>query len=213
MVTRLTPALDLREASITTYIVFALREALAEGAPVELVVDDDPAISNDLLAWSRVTGHEIAELEDPEPGRRYRVQRGNPAAPGRHFAAIISTDDLLELLSPLGFALGAALEGLDVSLYFQGPGVHTLRRGFVPRMHGWGGMFSRFARKGLDDAGHVHPQEKLRQIVELGGRIYACGPSMKRFKVPVSKLAFDVTVAEYLTFTEVMARADIHLYG
>ncbi len=36
---------------------------------------------------------------------------------------------------------------------------------------------------------------------------------MQHFKVQASDLAFDnVTVAEYLTFLEVMTKADVHIY-
>ena len=58
------------------------------------------------------------------------------------------------------------------------------------------------------------PQAKLRQLQRLGGRIYACGPSMEHFKVAEADLAFDdVIVAEYLTFMEQMDAADIHVYS
>ena len=126
---------------------------------------------------------------------------------------MISDDGLFELLSPLGTALAAALEGQHVSLYFQGPAVRVLARGYRARTHGWGRPFSRFPRSGLERAGHVAPQEKIRQLQALGARIYACGPSMTHFKVPRERLAFDdVTVAEYPTFAEQMAEADIHLF-
>ena len=47
----------------------------------------------------------------------------------------------------------------------------------------------------------------------LGARLFACGPSMRHFNVATTDLAFpSVTVAEYLTFMETMAHADIHLF-
>ena len=45
---------------------------------------------------------------------------------------VISNPDLEELLSPLGFALAAALEGIEVRLYVQGPAVRILGRGARP---------------------------------------------------------------------------------
>ena len=39
---------------------------------------------------------------------------------GKKVAMVISNSGLEELLSPLGFALGAALEGMEVHMYFQG---------------------------------------------------------------------------------------------
>ena len=62
----------------------------------------------------------------------------------------------------------------------------------------------------LTRAGHVPAQDKIRQLQALGAHLYACAPSMRHFKVATSDLAFaDVTVAEYLTFMETMAHADI----
>ena len=120
---------------------------------------------------------------------------------------------MFELLAPLGFALAAALEGHDVALYFQGPAVRVLRKGYVARMHGFGRPISRFPRAGLDKVGHIPPQAKLEQLQRLGAQIYACGPSMDHFKVAEADLAFDdIIVAEYLTFMEQMDQADIHAY-
>lgn len=134
-------------------------------------------------------------------------------ATGRRFAAVISGAGLEELLSPLGCALAAALEGSEVSVYFQGPAVRVLSKGFTEHLHGFARPFSRFARAGLSKAGHVPAQEKVRQLQALGARLYLCGPSMQHFKVAMSGLAFrEVTVAEYLTFAEVMAGAGIHVF-
>jgi predicted peroxiredoxin len=109
--------------------------------------------------------------------------------------------------------LAAALEGSDVSLYFQGPAVRVLAKGFTEHLHGPGRPFSRFARAGLARAGHVPAQEKVRQLQALGGHLYACAGSMRHFKVAKADLAFnDVTIAEYLTFMETMAHADINVF-
>jgi predicted peroxiredoxin len=109
--------------------------------------------------------------------------------------------------------LPRTLEGSDVSLYFQGPAVRVLARGFTEHLHGPGRPFSRFARAGLAKAGHIPAQDKLRQLQTLGGHLYACAGSMQHFKVARTDLAFnDVTVAEYLTFTEIMAGAEVNVF-
>ena len=60
----------------------------------------------------------------------------------------------------------------------------------------------------------VAPVEKLREIQGLGGVLYACGPSLQHFLVDPEQLAFeDVIVCEYLTFLEVMQRAQVQLYA
>ena len=127
---------------------------------------------------------------------------------------VISNPDLEELLSPLGFALAAALEGIEVRLYLcPGTGGQDSGTGFTPRLRGWARLFSRFARRGLARVRHIGPQEKLAELRELGARVYVCGPSMEHFRVREEDLIFtNLAIVEYLTFMEVMAGSDIHLF-
>lgn len=207
---------DARGLTITTAIVLAAHEALAElgaGDELELLVDPFPAIVPDLQAWCRVTGHELAEVSDQAQSRCVRIRKGRLQPSGRRVAIVVSRDGLEELLSPLGFALAAALDGAEVAVYLQGPAVHVLAPRFRPGLRGPARPFSRFARAKLAQAGHVAPAEKLHQLQALGGRLYACGPSLDHFHVDPDGLAFeDVVVCEYLTFMEVMQRADVQLY-
>ena len=132
---------------------------------------------------------------------------------GKRFAAVISDAGPEELLSPLAFALAAALEGSDGSLYLQGPAVRVLARGLqgAPARAEW---VVQPVRPGGAHQGWAHPGAgKLRQIQALGARPHACAGSMRYFKVAKTDLAFDsVTIAEYLTFMEVMQDADINVF-
>ena len=209
-------SLDLRGKTITTFILYeahhALREA-AVGDRIEVVTDAFPAIDPDIAAWCRATGNPLVDVVVDGETRRYLIENGPERRSGHKLAAVISDDGLFELLSPLGFALAAALEGDDVSLYFLGPAVHVLAEGFTAKMHGPGRPFSRFPRSGLAKVGHIPPQDKIVQLQELGARLYACGPSMEHYKVSTDDLAFEgVVVSEYLTFMEQMHEADIHMY-
>jgi TusA-related sulfurtransferase/predicted peroxiredoxin len=209
--------LDVRGRTITTAIVWAVRERLAAlevGDEIDLQVDPFPAIVPDLEAWCRATGHELVEVRRNGKSWRVRLRKDEPRRNEHRVALVVSTDGLTELLSPLGFALAAGLGGARVSVYLLGPAVHLLAPGFRARLHGPARPFSRFARTGLEKAGHVAPTEKLRQLQALGGRLYACGPSLEHFGVDPQKLAFDgVVVCEYLTFMEVMQQADVQLYA
>jgi len=209
--------LDLRGRTITTFIAYEVHDALLaldEGERVDLMTDAFDAIDTDLRAWCHATGNVMVSADQSGGRWRFTIEKRPPRRSDRQFAAIVSDDGLFELLAPLGFALAAALEGHDVSLYFQGPAVRVLAMGYVAKMHGLGRPFSRFPRAGLDKVGHIPPQAKLRQLQLLGAHIYACGPSMDHFKVAEADLAFDdVIVAEYLTFMEQMDRADIHVYS
>jgi len=209
-------SLDLRGKTITTFILYEVNHALqdlGERDRIEVVTDAFPAIDPDIAAWCRATGNRLVDVTADGETRRYVIEKGPPRTSGHKLAAVISDDGLFELLSPLGFALGAALDGDDVSLYFLGPAVRLLENGYVAKMHGPGRPFSRFPRSGLAKVGHIPPQEKVTQLQELGALLYACGPSMQHYKVDPADLAFEnVTICEYLTFMEQMHDADIHLY-
>jgi predicted peroxiredoxin/TusA-related sulfurtransferase len=209
-------SLDLQGKTITTFILYEAHHALqgvAVGDRIEVVTDAFPAIASDVAAWCRATGNPLVDVVVDRETRRYVIERGREQRSGHKLAAVISDDGLFELLSPLGFALAAALEGDDVSLYFLGPAVRVLAEGYVAKMHGPGRPFSRFPRSGLAKVGHLPPQEKIAQLQELGARLYACGPSMEHYKVEPGDLAFDqVIVSEYLTFMEQMHSADVQLY-
>lgn len=208
--------LDRRGKTITTFVAFDAATELgtmSEGDVLELLTDDFEPFEEDLAAWSRAAGHTLRSSEEITPGRRFLIEKGRPPAVDTALAMIISADGLEELLSPLGFALAAALEGIDVHLYFQGPAVRVLTRGFRPKLKGWARPFSRFAAAGMTKAGHIPAQDKLRQLRSLGGRLYVCGGSLQPFKVDREDFIFDdLPIVEYLTFMSVMADADVHIY-
>jgi len=209
-------SIDMRGKKITTFILYnavvKLRD-MQEGEVLEIITEDFEPIENDIRAWCRMTGHKLMELQKEGNYQRYNVQKAIPKEKEKDLALVISNPGLEELLSPLGFALGAALEGIDVYIYFQGPAVKVLKEDFKEKLHGINRLFSSFARKGLAKTGHIPPQDKIRQLRELGAHFYVCGPSMEHFGVKKSQLIFDdVIVAEYLTFMEIMNKADIHIF-
>lgn len=208
--------LDLRGKTITTFILYEARRALQErdiGERIEVLTDLFPAIEPDVAAWCRVTGNRLVEAIVDHESQRFVIERGPQLQSDHKLALIVSDDGLFELLSPLGFALAAALEGDDVSIYFLGPAVRILRSGYVAKARGAMRPISRFPRAGLAKAGHVEPQKKVAQLLELGAKVFACGPSMDHYNVGVGDLAFpEVTVCEYLTFMEQMHDADMHMF-
>ncbi|HTP26335.1 MAG TPA: DsrE family protein [Anaeromyxobacteraceae bacterium] len=208
--------LDVRGKIVTTYILFEVTHMLhtmRDGEILELVTSPFAAIEPDVLAWSRMTGQVLLKVERSDSLSRYYIEKAPWQFQRKRVAIVISDPGLEELLSPLGLALSAALTGAEVHVFFQGPAVHVLERGFRASLHGtfrW--LFSRFARNGLAQIGHLPPDEKLSQLHELGARFYACGPSLEHFGVERRSLAFnDVIVSEYLTFIEQMRSADLAL--
>lgn len=208
--------LDGRGKTITTYVVYEAARRLAEmadGEELEILTDDFEPFRADIPAWCEATGHRLVASEPTDGALRFRIEKRRGAAGGKSLAMVISVDGLEELLSPLGFALAAALEGIEVHLFFQGPAVRVLARGFHPHLRGWARPFTRFAAAGMSRAGHIPAQAKLEQLRSLGARLYVCGGSIEHFKVAREELVFDdVRLVEYLTFMRVMAQADIQLY-
>lgn len=209
--------LDARGRNVTTFVVYEATQRLdrlSEGETLEILTDDFEPFGPDIAAWCQAAGHRLVESESTDEGLRFLVEKGPPRTTDKRLAMVISADGLEELLSPLGFALAAALEGIEVHLYFQGPAVHVLARGFRPKLRGWWRPFSRFAAAQMSKTGHIPAQDKLEQLRSLGARLYACGPSMEHFKVARDEFIFDdIRLVEYLTFMRVMAQADIHIYN
>jgi predicted peroxiredoxin/TusA-related sulfurtransferase len=208
--------LDMRGKMITTFILYGVvskLEGMKEGDVLEVLADAFEPIESDIRAWCRMTGNGLNSVEKAPDGETYYIQKRASKDREHTLALIISDPGLEELMSPLGFALGAALSGTEVAIYFQGPAVRVLKRGFKAKLKGIGRFFSSFAERGMASAGHVPPQDKLRQLQELGAQLYICGPSMEHFGVNKAELAFqEVVMAEYLTFIEVMHRADTQIY-
>lgn len=210
-------SIDMRGKKITTFILYEAvmkLEAMKEGEVLEVVTEPSEPIESDIRAWCRMSGHNLVDVEKEAHHHRYSIKKAAvPEEKERKLAIVISNPGLEELLSPLGFALGAALAGTTVYIYFQGPAVRVLTKNFKEKLRGISRPFSHFARKGLAKVGHIPPQDKLRELRELGAHFYICGPSMEHFGVQKSDLIFDdVVVGEYLTFMEIMNKADIHIF-
>ena len=212
-----TRALDRRGKTITTFVAHDAAGELAQmadGEVLELLTDDFEPFESDIAVWADQAGHRLLETAVTSAGSsKFLIEKGTPAPKGTSMAMVVSTDKLEELLSPLGFALAAALEGMQVDLFLQGPAVRILKRGFQPKMRGIARVITRFAAAGMTKTGHIPAQEKLQQLHELGARIHLCGPSMEHFRVKRSDLVIDgLPLVEYLTVVPIMERADVTLY-
>lgn len=211
-----TRLVDGRGRTVSTAILYEVVRALRELSPGEMVMvrtDPLPAIDSDVRAWCRTAGHELVEAKQAEDARDYAVRKAAVVRVQPAWAMVISNPGLEELLSPLGFALAAALAGSPVAIYFQGPAVRVLSGSFTERLVGWQRPFSGFARRGLERVGHPQAHEKLRQLDDLGARIYVCSGSMAHFKVAAEELMLaGIRIATYPTFVEEMNRAGVQVF-
>lgn len=210
------PRIDGRGRSVSTAILYEVVCAMRELSPGDVInvrTDPLPAVDSDIRAWCRTTGHELVQFGEADNARDYAIRKAAQVREQPGWAIVISNPGLEELLSPLGFALAAAMAGSSVAIYFQGPSVRVLTRRFSEKLPGWQRPFSTFARRGLDKAGHPPPHTKLHQLEDLGARIYICGPSMQHFKVNADDLFLTgVLIAAYPTFVEKMNSAGVQVF-
>jgi predicted peroxiredoxin/TusA-related sulfurtransferase len=209
-------SIDMRGKTISPFIVYHATgrlEKMPENAILEITTDRFIAIENDMKAWCRMSGHRLIELETDETCQRYYIQKQAPQPKDKKLAMIISEPHLETLISPLGLALAAAMSGMEVYLYFQGPAVKVLTKNYQASLKGIAKPFSGFARKGMAKAGHLPPEEKLRQLKDLGVHFYVCGGSLDPFGVAEDDLMFeDIVIAEYFTFLEIMKASDMQIF-
>nr|NQU94207.1 DsrE family protein [Bacteroidota bacterium] len=208
--------IDFSGKKITAFVLNEVVQQLKElgnGDTIQIKVDNYEAIDNDLSAWSRITGNQIEIIESETNYKIYRIDKRERITSNKKFALIISDKGLEELLSPLGFAWAAAVSGMEVHIYIQGPAVKIMKNGYKEKLKGFSSIFSSFARKGLSQIGHIPPQEKIKELKKLGAKFYLCQPSMDHFKVKKSDLIFtDLVIAEYVTFLEVLEDSDIKFF-
>ena len=207
---------DGRGKSITTHVVFSVAEEMRSmevGEVIEILTDEFEPFVADIPAWCAAVGHKLVLSEATVEGHRFIVEKSEVVSAGTSLAIVISSAGLEELLSPLGFALAAALEGADVHLYFQGPAVRVLSRGYRPKLSSWQRPFSRFAAAGMAKTGHIAASDKLIQLRSLGAKLYVCGGSMEPFKVRREDLMFeDLPIIEYLSFMPILQRSAVQWY-
>jgi predicted peroxiredoxin/TusA-related sulfurtransferase len=180
-------------------------DTMAHGEILALKVDAGEAIDSDLRAWCEATGNHLVRVDDFGESRTYHIEKGVPLSVVHRLALVLSTDDHDHLAAPLSLALAAALEGVEVSIFFEGEAVSILTAGYV---RDGGRRWMRRSRRVARTEAH----DQVRRIHDLGGDLYACARAAADRSLTRSAFAFDrVIQAEYLTFLPVMEEADIQL--
>jgi predicted peroxiredoxin/TusA-related sulfurtransferase len=209
--------IDFSGKKISGFIIFKISEKL-EGLKInesiKIKTDNYKAVQSDLLAWSRMTRNQVELIETSDDNFFFEITKtSDKIGNGKTFSIIISDKGLEELLSPLGFSVGAALNGYQVNIYFQGPAVKVLQKGFKEKLKGFNSIFSGFARNGLSKIGHSPAQDKLRILERYGAKFYVCQPSMDHFRLKEQDIDFsNIVICEYFTFIEVLEKSDINFF-
>jgi predicted peroxiredoxin len=193
-------ALDLRGKKVISYVVYEARKALdrlADGEILSLWVDAYDGLEGDLAIWMDLTGQRLAGEERAGGIHRYDLVKAPPRAMPEQLAIMVSRPGLTDLFTPLSLALAGRLAGMETHVFFQGPGVRVLKKGYDEKLPGLWAPFSVFARRQAARTGHVRPQEKLAELVELGAHLHACPLSLEQFGVRRDELAFPVELAQY----------------
>jgi predicted peroxiredoxin/TusA-related sulfurtransferase len=209
--------LDFSGKTISGFIIVKLSEkldVLQINESVKIKTENYKAIQQDLYSWSRMSGNKIVLIDNNQQNLTFEVTKlVDKINKGKSFSIIVSDKGLEELLSPLGFSVGAAMSGYQVNIYFQGPAVKVLEKGFKEKLKGFNSIFSGFARSGLVKIGHSPAQNKLRILEKYGAKFYVCQPSMEHFNLKEKDIAFsNIVICEYFTFLEVLEKSDIKFF-
>ncbi len=213
---RIQTSIDAKGKIVTPFILYKVVKAfdtIELGNSIEIHTDIFEGIENDIKSWCQMTGNTLLLSEQKEGFHKYLIRKEKVKENDKQLTMVISNSGFEELLSPLGFALSAALSGIDVTIYFQGPAVRVLKKGFKEKLQGFNRIFSGFARKGAVKTGHIAAQDKLRQLKELGAKFLICHASMDYFKVSKGDLIFeDIVLAEYFTLIKAMGNSNIQVF-
>lgn len=209
--------IDFSGKQISGFIIFKISEKFLDlkiNDAIRIKTDNYKAIQSDLIAWSNMTGNKVILIDKNENNLTFEITKFvEKQKNGKKYSIIISDKGLEELLSPLGFSVGAALCGYQVNIYFQGPAVKVLEKGFKEKLKGFNSIFSGFARNGLAKIGHSPAQDKLRILEKYGAKFYVCQPSMDHFGLKEQNIAFsNIVICEYFTFLEVLDKSDIKFF-
>jgi predicted peroxiredoxin len=210
-------SIDFSGKKISGFIIFKISEkfeSLKINDVIRIKTDNYKAIQSDLFAWSSMTGNKVNLIDKNENNFTFEITKlVEKLNNGKKYSIIISDKGLEELLSPLGFSVGAALSGYQVNIYFQGPAVKVLEKGFKEKLKGFNSIFSRFARNGLSKIGHSPAQDKLKILEKYGAKFYVCQPSMDHFGLKEQNIVFsNIVICEYYTFLEVLDKSDIKFF-
>jgi len=206
---------DASSFSKSFQVIYQIITAIKTGnvpddAKIEFVVKDHPEIIEDIKCWCSARGHGFYDIDTKRdsgkdcivvaPGtKRYGLvkhtrmgedewkarSRGHETS----MTAIISTEDLEEVLFPLEKALAAAVLGMDVNVVFEGAGVRFMKRGY-------------------------QPEEAIKILEELGAKFWICGLSMRSYKVEPEEVgAKKWTAAGPVTWVELLATTNVHVFS
>jgi predicted peroxiredoxin len=209
--------IDFSGKKISGFIISKVLEKFEDlkiNESIRIKTDNYKAIQTDLNAWCNMTGNNVSLIDKNENSLTFEITKSvEKQNNGKKYSIIISDKGLEELLSPLGFSIGAALSGYQVNIYFQGPAVKVIEKGFKEKLKGFNSIFSRFASNGLTKIGHPPVQEKLRILEKYGATFYVCQPSMDHFGLKEQNIAFsNIVICEYYTFLKVLEESDIKFF-
>lgn len=192
-------------------IITAIKTAnLPDDAKIEFVVKDHAEIIEDIKRWCGARGHGFYEIDVKKdsgkegivtaPGTRRcglvkHTRMGENEWEARRrgremsLTAIISSEELEEVLFPLEKALAAAVLGMGVNVVFEGAGVRFMKRGY-------------------------QPDDSIKILEEFGAKFWICGLSMRNYQVsPEEVAAKEWTAAGPVTWVELLATTNVHVFS
>ena len=150
------------------------------------------------------------EVHTADATHRFANRRGTRA--GHTMGLAISDSGAYALMSPLKFAMQTLQRGDHVSLFFYGPAVRVLAKGFQAALVGAARPFGQAGPPTPDEGGYIRPELLISGLKASGAKLYICGSSMREFGLTTDELAFDAETVEYDTFLSDSETSDLHIY-
>lgn len=224
--------------------ILKLKKAM-DDLPVGEVLNitaSDAGFYKDVQAWTKVTGHELLELNMADNRIVASIRKGQaPSAPtqttgGRDATLICFSDDLDKALATFVIANGAASMGKKVTIFFTFWGLNVIKRKHKPavskdifgKMFGMmmassslklglskmnmGGMGSKMMRMVMKKRQVDSLENMMKTALENGINFVACQMSMDVMGVKAEEFIDGVQIGGVATYLERTESANLNLF-
>ena len=101
-------------------------ESITDGEIVTVKIGNYKPVRDEVLRYFEYAGHRIVGLEEGESSLTFQIQKGSTNYSGRSLAVLINHSDEKGMHQSLEAAWMAALSGMNVTIYVDGPAVKYL---------------------------------------------------------------------------------------
>ncbi|EKD12766.1 uncharacterized protein L3040_006918 [Drepanopeziza brunnea f. sp. 'multigermtubi'] len=213
---------DATHTLASPIVLSSLRQDLASLNPediAELVIRNNKGLFRDVCIWCERTGNDMIASEHANDNLDVHclIQKGEGMSLSgrRKMVVVVGTAELEKAVGVLEKALGGAVMGMEVLIWFEGSGVRIVREGYRPLVGGvFGRLWTRAVEGCLRKMGRPLPREAINILEELGASFFVCGPSLERFGVREEELSVkNFELGSIVMLVDMLDKADVALFS